>query len=246
MPVKSKQNRLVNTKSPSYYVFYIEIIGETMKGNQLIRYGLLPLILFFSLLPPALADTKIFYRGIRSGAAWINVNGRLAKLTPGMTSKEGIKLLTANKKSITVIVDGNRYNYDKGDKKGTLLENEVVLMHDPVNGSYYSKGSINGKPAIFLVDTGATFIALNKNDAKQLGIKLGDKKIKVSTATKDENAYLVTLKSVKVGDIELKDIAAVVMNHKSSPNIPLLGMSFLDKVEISQTEDQMSLKYKSK
>ena len=215
-----------------------------MSGIQLIRCGLLSLILFFSLLPPVIADTDIYYRGIRSGQVWININGRLAKLSPGMTSKEGVKLLTANKKTITLIIDGKRYSYDKGKKKGTLLDNEVVLMHDPVNGSYYSKGSINGKPAIFLVDTGATFIALNLTDARSLGIKLGDKKIKVSTATKDENAHLVILKSVKVGDIELKNIAAVVMNSKSNPNVPLLGMSFLDKVEISQTDNKMSLKYK--
>lgn len=217
-----------------------------MKGVQLIRYVLITLLLYCSLLPPAFADTNIFYRGMRSGLAWININGRLAKLSPGMTSKEGVKLLTANKKSITLIVDSNRYRYDKGGKEGTLLENEVALFHDPANGNYYSKGSINGKPTIFLVDTGASLIVINKNDARQLGIKYGDKKIKVSTATKDEVAYLVTMKSVKVGDIELKDVLAAVSNHEGHPNVPLLGMSFLDKVDITQSDNQMSIKYKGK
>ncbi len=217
-----------------------------MKEIRVIKISFLALLLFCTLEQTVYAETEIYYRGLRSGVAWININGRLAKLSPGRTSKEGVKLLKADKKSITLIVDSNRYRYEKGSNKGTLLDNEVVLYNDPVNGNYYSKGSINGKPAIFLIDTGASLIAINKNHARQLGLKFGDKKIKVSTATKDEIAYLVTLKSVKVGDIELKDILAAVTNHNDNPKVPLLGMSFLNKVEISQTKDQMSLKYKGK
>ena len=211
-----------------------------------LKVSVLSLLFFCLPLSQVLADTTISYRGLRSGKAWIYIDGRLAKLRPGQRSKEGVKLLKANKKSITLIIDGKRYVYEKGKAEGLLVDNEVEVTRNQANGNYYVKGSINGKEVTFIVDTGASFVVLNKNDARALKIPLGKQKVKVSTATKDEYAHLVILKSVQIENIELNKITAVITNHNEHPRLPLLGMSFLEKLQISQSGNIMKLSYDGK
>ncbi len=176
---------------------------------------------------------------------WIWVNGRLVKLTPGQTSKNGVKLLSANLESVVVLVEGKRYRYKKNNSQGTILDEEVALIRNPDSSGYWAKGRINGKEVTFLIDTGASFVVMNKVQARELKIKRGNKIIQVSTATKIETAYQVTLDTVSVGDIELQNIPAIITKHKYPP-YPLLGMSFLRHVEINQENEQMTLKYSAR
>jgi aspartyl protease family protein len=214
-----------------------------MRVILIYKQSAITLLLLCILSSHAFADTSIFYRGIRAGKAWIHIDNRLAKLNVGQTSHEGIKLLSANKESMTVLFEGKRYRFNKNNKKGVLLDNEVELYRNPLNENFYGKGAINNEPAIFIIDTGASFVVLNKSDANKLNIPFGKKVINVSTASQDEKAYLVTLKSIQVGSIEIKDIEAVITNNNHHPKVPLLGMSFLKNVRISQTADKMVLIY---
>jgi len=188
---------------------------------------------------------KINYRGMVNDTVWIWVNGRLIKLTPGQTSKNGIKLLSANLEAIVVLVEGKRYRYKKNNSQGTILDNKVTLISGPDSSGYWAKGRINGNDVTFLIDTGASYIVMNKDQARELKIKRGNKKIQVSTATKIETAYQVTLDIVSVGDIELQNIPAIITTHKYPP-YPLLGMSFLRHVEINQENEQMTLNYSAR
>ncbi len=86
---------------------------------------------------------------------------------------------------------------------------------------------------------------MNKDQAKAWKIKQGNKRIQISTATRKETAYQVTLDSVSVGDIELHNISAIITQHKYPP-YPLLGMSFLSRVKINQENGQMILKYSAR
>ena len=185
---------------------------------------------------------KINYRGMVNDTVWIWVNGRLIKLTPGQTSKNGIKLLSVNLEAIVVLVEGKRYRYKKNNSQGAILDNKVTLIRGPDSSSYWAKGRINGKDVTFLIDTGASYVVMNKDQAREFKIKRGNKKIQVSTATKIETAYQVTLDTVSVGDIELQNIPAIITTHKYPP-YPLLGMSFLRHVEINQENEQMTLNY---
>lgn len=213
-----------------------------MNGSLAIKISFVTLLLF-CLSQQVSAETTISYRGISSGKAWIYINNRLTKLSIGQKSEEGVKLLTANKNSITLLFEGKKYQYNKNSEKAILLENEVELLLNPINQSFYGEGAINGQYSIFIVDTGASFVVLNKIHAKKLNIPLGKKRIKVSTASKDEVAHLVTLDTVRVGNIELKDVPALVTNNDANPDTPLLGMSFLKNVKISQDEKTMTLSY---
>ena len=70
---------------------------------------------------------------------WIWVNERLIKLTPGQTSKNGVKLLSANLDAIIVLVEGKRYRYKKNNSQGTILDNKVTLIRDPASSGYWAK-----------------------------------------------------------------------------------------------------------
>ncbi len=209
--------------------------------NRIFKTVFFVLLVCLTISSNAYAGTKICYRGLRSGKALLNVNGRLVQLTPGQSSKSGVKLMTANKDAITVKVDGKRYQYKKNVSRGKILAEEVKLS-PASNGNYMANGMINGKNVSFVVDTGASYISMNKNLAKALKIKRGNKKVQVHTASGTESSHLVMLDTVSVGGIKMNNISAVISNH-DYPLEPLLGMSFLKRVNMNQGNGQMILKY---
>jgi aspartyl protease family protein len=207
--------------------------------------ALLVLLVCMTISSNVYSAPKINYRGMVHDTAWIWINGRLIKLTSGQTSKNGVKLLSANLETIVVLVEGKRYRYEKYSSQGTILTDKVTLIRNPDSSGYWAKGRINSKDVTFLIDTGASYVVVNKDQARALKIKRGNKEIQVSTATKIETAYQVTLDTVSVGDIELQNIPAIITKHKYPP-YPLLGMSFLRYIEIYQENEQMTLKYSTR
>ena len=207
---------------------------------RVLKKGLFVLLVCIAITTNVYGATKICYRGIRSGKALLNVNGRLVQLAPGQSSKNGVEVVAANKETVIVKVDGKRYQYKKNMSRGEILAEEVKLS-PARNGNYMANGSINGNSVVFLVDTGASFVAMNKNLARKLKIKPGNQKVQMQTASGTEFNYLVMLDTVSVGGINVNNIPAVISNH-DYPKEPLLGMSFLKHVGISQVNGQMVLK----
>jgi aspartyl protease family protein len=98
---------------------------------------------------------------------------------------------------------------------------------------------VNGLPLRFLVDTGASMVMLPAADARRLGIDYPSApKTQVQTAAGTISAYLVTLDRVKIGAIELSGIDGIVVEGGQTP---LLGMSFLNRVEMRRNGDSMTL-----
>jgi len=94
------------------------------------------------------------------------------------------------------------------------------------------------------VDTGATSVAMNRFEAERLGIDYrAGTPININTANGATRAYSLTLNSVAVGDVELHQVLANV-SESSSPDIILLGNSYLSKVEIAVEEGVLVLKAK--
>jgi len=90
-------------------------------------------------------------------------------------------------------------------------------------------------PIRFLVDTGATLIAMNKHDAKRIGLnyRLEAEQGSTYTASGIDPVYLMKLDKVKVGDIELRDVDASV-HDGDHPHVILLGNSFLGKLDLQR------------
>jgi aspartyl protease family protein len=93
----------------------------------------------------------------------------------------------------------------------------------------------------FLVDTGASTIALNSATAKRIGIDYTKGRPGMATtASGYTRVYSVKLDSVKVGEIVLRNVDAGVIDGPQ-PETPLLGMSFLNALEMKRDGDKMEL-----
>ena len=208
---------------------------------RILKAALLVLLVCTAIASNVYSAPRINYRGLRSGKALIDINERMVELTPGQSFRNIVTLLSVNEEEIVLEVEGKRYQYKKNSNRGTILAEEVMLTLGPY-GSYRAKGKVNGKDVTFIVDTGANKVILNKVLARALEIEPGNKEVIIATASKIETGYEVTLDNVSVGGIELQNILAIITKHTSPPE-PLLGMSFLQHVDISQENEQMTLKY---
>ena len=181
--------------------------------------------------------------------AILQVDGQRRVLQVGEQSPEGVKLIAASSEEALLEVAGRRASYPLGSHISSAeharpAQIEVNLWVDSL-GMFKTTGSINGQTVGFLVDTGATTIAMNAHDAKRLGIDflyLGTP-VAVHTASATEVGYQINLKSVRVGEIELRDVAALVLNGEY-PNEVLLGMSFLGRLQMERNGRSMVLRKK--
>ena len=116
---------------------------------------------------------------------------------------------------------------------------ELVLTRAR-DGHYYADGEINGKAVKFLLDTGATQIAMSRGKANELGLSLGPAGT-VQTAAGPAVAYPARLSRVRLGTMEMENLGAVV-TEKMSDETVLLGMNFLKRLEMVQRGDQLTLR----
>jgi aspartyl protease family protein len=115
---------------------------------------------------------------------------------------------------------------------------EVVLERNR-SGHYVADGEINGERVTFLVDTGATTVALPMSLARRLGLTLGAA-VTVQTANGPKVAYQTRLRSVRLGGIELADVPAIASEGMEGAGV-LLGMSFLRHLDFSQRDGRLVL-----
>lgn len=116
---------------------------------------------------------------------------------------------------------------------------EVRLSRNKL-GHYVTAGTINKRPVTFLLDTGATGVAIPSSIAKQLGLKRG-RPIATRTANGTVTSYLTTLNDVSVGGITVTDVSATIAPGLRGREI-LLGMSFLKNIEFAQRGDTLILR----
>jgi aspartyl protease family protein len=177
----------------------------------------------------------------------LEVNHKQRSLKLGEQSPEGITLISANSASAVLEKNGIQKEYLLGTHVASTFSppvEQTVVSLWPTNGMYMTPGSINGFSVDFLVDTGASAIALNAATAERLGIDFRrGKRVGVRTASGVEAAYQVTLDSVQVGAITLHNIRAMVLDS-SSPEIALLGMTFLEQLDIHRKDERLDLKRK--
>ena len=121
----------------------------------------------------------------------------------------------------------------------TQFSTEVILNRNYA-GHYVANGRINNIAVTMLVDTGATSIAIPENIAKEMGLTKGQS-IQVSTANGFSRAWLTTINSLTIGDIQLFNLQATInpgMNHSDEI---LLGMAALRYLDFSQKGDALIL-----
>jgi aspartyl protease family protein len=184
------------------------------------------------------------------GKAMVSIDGERRVLSEGERSPEGVLLVSTDPAGevVQVEVDGRRETLGLTTQVGggfaERQASEARVWRNN-SGGYTTVGSINGRMVDFLVDTGATAIALSERDARRLGLqyRLQGEKIGVQTASGAARGYSVMLDSVRVGDIRLRHVKAVVIEG-DYPKQVLLGMTFLDRVHIENRGRVMLLRTK--
>ena len=122
------------------------------------------------------------------------------------------------------------------DGKGVT---EIVLTRNPA-GHYVASGFINNSPVIFLLDTGATDVAIPKTVAERIGLEQGRPLI-YQTANGNTRGYLTKLDSISIGEITLNNIRGGI-NPSMQGEYILLGMTFLKHLEFTQRGNKLTIK----
>jgi len=193
----------------------------------------------------AYAVEKLEVQALFSNKAVLMIDGKRHILAVGQTSPEGVKVISANSHGAVLEIDGQQKQYKLGNTVSTRFtqrqsQKETIYVNS--GGMFMTFGSINGRSVRFLVDTGASAIAMNTDQAKQLGIRYDKIGVlgSVSTASGYADAYSVRLKSVTIGNITEKNVEAFVIdgNH---PGPILLGMTFLGRLSVEHSGNAMTL-----
>lgn len=191
--------------------------------------------------------TDIIVLGLFKNRAIVKIDGKQRTLKLNKKSPEGVTLISADSDVAILDVNGEHQEFNLGKHVSSSFKKKVMATAKimPVNGMYSIQGFINTRPVTFLVDTGATWIAMNVHQARSLGINFRyiGKRGMVSTANGEVPVYRITLAKVKVGEIELTNVAAGVLEG-DSPHVVLLGNSFLNRVEMQRQGKVMLLKKK--
>jgi aspartyl protease family protein len=193
----------------------------------------------------ALAQT-VSMSGSLGSKALLVIDGKPHSMAVGSTV-DGVTLLSVSGSDalakvkgaqVRVVLGGAQINTGSAPSEGG--GNQIVLTADS-RGHFISAGSINGKSVRFIVDTGATMISMGQEDAERLGLdyKAG-RKLYTTTANGRVPVYAVSLGAVRVGDVNVYDVEAVVLPMPSMGTI-LLGNSFLTRFQMKRENDRMTL-----
>ena len=192
-------------------------------------------------------EDEINVVGLSSGKAVVQLNSspKPRVLRDGDQLPGGIKLIKATPESALFEINGKRRSLTLGSnqisnaRSNFTASSSVTLVAD-ARGQFMTTGSINGAVIQMLVDTGATFVALGVADARRMGINyLQGERAMSRTANGMARVYKVKLESVKVGDISMTNVDATI--HESEMPFALLGMSFLNRVEMRREGTDLTL-----
>jgi len=181
--------------------------------------------------------------GLFKDKAIVSIDGGKPRTLSVGQSVQGVKLVAADSDSARFDVDGKHRTLGMGQSFAggapTGARQSVSLTAD-ARGHFAATGSLNGYPMSFLVDTGATAIAISAAEARRIGLdyKAGQA-TGVSTAAGVVPAWRVKFSTVKVGSITLNQVDGMVV--EAGLSVPLLGMSFLNRMEMKRDGQTMTL-----
>jgi len=201
-------------------------------------------VLAAGLLPFSVSGADVGLAGLFPGKVLLTINGGAPRIVAvGSTTAEGVKVVAIEGESATLEVDGKKRVLRVGQNVAAQPSGQgpasVVLTADS-RGHFFSTGSINGMTVRFLVDTGASMVSMGAADARRIGIdpSKGERGV-VNTANGQTSVSRVKLNSVRVGDVVLNNVDALV--HENDLPVILLGMSFLNRMEMQRNGDTMTL-----
>jgi aspartyl protease family protein len=195
------------------------------------------------------SSQKVALSGVMGSKALLVIDGATPKLFDTGQLFAGVRLISAASDSALLEISGKRVTLRVGEAPVSVGSNGSVSGDGSIGkritlpmssgGHFMANSTINGRAIQFMVDTGASSVALGISDAQRLGLDyLNGTPVRMSTANGVAQGWRVVLSSVRVGDVELFGVEAVV-----GPNMPfaLLGNSFLSRFSMNKNADVMVL-----
>jgi aspartyl protease family protein len=197
---------------------------------------------------PAFAQS-VSLSGSLGDKALLVIDGAPRTVATGATV-QGVKLVSVTGSDAVVEVKGKRQTLSVGGAQVNLGGEpgsdggggggSQIVLSAGTGGHFFTPGSINGKAVEFVVDTGATYISMGAAEAARLGIDYSKGQRGMSnTANGQVVVYRVALASVRVGDVQVYNVEAVVA-QLPMPQV-LLGNSFLTRFQMKRENDTMTL-----
>ncbi|MDA1116744.1 MAG: TIGR02281 family clan AA aspartic protease [Proteobacteria bacterium] len=192
---------------------------------------------------PALALDVSLIGTFGEKAAVLVIDGGAPKTLRIGQQAAGVTLVSVQRDRAVIEIEGNRRTLERGQHYISTAADDprqsVTLAAD-TRGHFITEGAINGGPVRFVIDTGVTVIALPASDAVRLGLDYRKGQVAVTkTAAGLVQVYRIRLDSVRVGAIELTAVEGIVIEQ--GLDIALLGMSFLNRVEMRNEGQVMTL-----
>lgn len=202
-------------------------------------------LLCLTLAIPLAHAADVGLAGLFPGKALLTINGGPPRIVAvGLKTAEGVKVVSIEGETATLEVDGKKRVLRVGQNVASQSSGSgpatVVLTADP-GGHFLTTGNINGATVRFIVDTGASMISLGASDARRIGIDASKgQQGMANTANGQALVTRVKLDTVRVGEIVMNNVDALV--HQQDMPFALLGMSFLNRMEMQRNGDTMTLK----
>jgi aspartyl protease family protein len=188
------------------------------------------------------ADIRVL--GLFGSKAVVSIDGGApTTMRTGQSIGNSMRLIGIDGETAIFEIDGQRRALRMGQPyvSKSAGGGATVRLSADANGHYMANGSVNGTSMRFMVDTGATVVALPARVARQAGISLLNvPHITVQTAAGPTEAYQVKLDTISIGELTLHDIDAVVIDRGLEG--PLLGNSFLSRMDMQRDGELMVLK----
>lgn len=201
--------------------------------------------LCLAVLAPLVAAQTVTFNGRMGDRALLVIDGQPHVMTAGQ-DVQGVKVVSVGADEARVEVGGRGVSLRQGTPVslgvgtgGGGQGSEIVLTAGP-GGHFRTMGSINRHPVNFMVDTGASYISMDTATAERIGLDWRQGNVvAMNTANGVTRAYEVVLTTVRVGDVEVHDVKAVV--HSATLNFLLLGNTFLSRFDMQRTGETLRL-----
>jgi aspartyl protease family protein len=189
---------------------------------------------------------SVALQGMLGGKALLIVDGTAPRTVAPGESHQGVKVLSTSGDQAVVEINGRRHSLRVGDApasvggSGAGARGNRIVLTASTGGHFLSQGSINGRAAHFMVDTGASGVGIGAPDAERMGINYrAGRPVRMNTANGVAQGWYVKLASVRIGDVEVYEVDAVV--GEQPMRYVLLGNSFLTRFQMKRENDQMVL-----
>jgi aspartyl protease family protein len=218
--------------------------GETLRlASEAGHRSRLGAIIFGLALATAAGAMDVNVVGLFPNKAVVQIDGgALQTLSVGQKTAQGVLLVAVDRDGATFDIEGQRMTLGLGHArmKASAAPAAVMVTADE-KGQFVTNGEVNGIPVRFTVDTGATLVSLPLKEARRLGLDYRKGQVvMMSTANGNAIGYKVKLDTVKLGEVTVNSVDAVIMDGEGLP-IALLGMSFLKRMDIRREGEIMTL-----